>query len=79
MLLRLIGPSRCALAAAERGVFEDEIMGGDGSEGSLAATKKKMKEAAAKRQQGGGGGGFEMPKVEMPNPFGGMPNPFGKN
>lgn len=70
-LKKMIDPEN----AMERGVFLDEIQGGDGSEESLAATKRRQEEAkrkqAAKDQDGGGGG---LPKFEMPK----LPNPFGK-
>ena len=59
-----------------RGVFADELAGGDGSAKSLAKTKTNQAERAkskAKQPQGGGGPAFTMPKFEMPNPFGGKP------
>ena len=53
-----------------RGVFADELTGGDGSAQSLAKTKaKQAAKSKAKQPQGGGGPAFTMPKFEMPNPF----------
>ena len=45
------------LAALERNVLADEVLGGDGSDESLAATKRKMAEASRKKETGGDGGG----------------------
>ena len=71
--------------AAQRGVLEDELSGGDGSAESLEATKRRKAEAARRKAAGESSGGFEMPKVGMPEmPKMGLPelpklpNPFEK-
>ena len=53
--------------AMERGVLQDELAGGDGSKASLARTKAKAKAAADKP--------MEMPKIDLPKFE--LPNPFG--
>ena len=53
--------------AMERGVRQDELAGGDGSKASLARTKAKAKAAADKP--------MEMPKIDLPKFE--LPNPFG--
>ena len=65
--------------AMGRGVFMDEVAGGDGSADSLAKTRQKAKQASKPKQSGGGGiaGTPNMMKFEPPK-FPDLPNPFGK-
>ena len=51
----------------ERGVLQDELAGGDGSKESIARTKARAKAASDKP--------MEMPKIDLPKFE--LPNPFG--